>query len=307
MPEEPQYYSPPVAHQQHLSKMIVFLVAFFSGLAILVGTFIYFAPRLLVHLPIEAEQRFVQPYEELSGYLQRNYGEQASAERLQTERYLQSLSDRLGEASDLPARMQLKVHLINSEMANAFATLGGHVFVCRGLLDSIQDENGLAMVLAHEIAHIKHRDPVVSMSRGLALQLMYSFVTGDYSRRADWVIYGGDLGLLFFSREQESKADAQALSALQRHYGHIAGYTQFFSIISQAENDGAETDPADELAIPEWLSSHPDLRDRIADLEQQARRNRWQTGIATPLPAEMEGWLQSLRAEERSSKAPKPE
>ena len=133
MNDSPQYYSPPPAHEQHLQKMIVFLGVFFVGLAILVGGFIYFAPRILVHLPIEAEQRFVKPYEQLTGYWQQKYGEEATAERLNIEHYLQTLSNELGEASDLPAGMQLKVHLINSDAVNAFATLGGHVFVCRGV------------------------------------------------------------------------------------------------------------------------------------------------------------------------------
>ncbi len=294
MDDSPQYYSPPPAHEQHLQKMIVFLGVFFVGLAILVGGFIYFAPRILVHLPIEAEQRFVKPYEQLTGYWQQKYGEEATEERLNIEHYLQTLSNELGEASDLPAGMQLKVHLINSDAVNAFATLGGHVFVCRGLMESVADENGLSMVLAHEIAHIKHRDPVVGMSRGLALQLIYSFVTGDYSRGSDWVFYGGDLGLLYFSREQESNADVQALSALHRHYGHIRGHTQIFEILSEAQEEEGVSDADSESASLDWLSSHPDLTDRIDVLNQQATDNQWRQGPSTPVPTEVAAWLEEL-------------
>ncbi|MEC9410786.1 MAG: M48 family metalloprotease, partial [Pseudomonadota bacterium] len=58
----------------------------------------------------------------------------------------------------------VKVHwLPNVDAANAFATSGGNIHVTRGLLDAVNSENGLAMVLAHEYAHIELRHPVVLM------------------------------------------------------------------------------------------------------------------------------------------------
>ena len=46
----------------------------------------------------------------------------------------------------------MTVHAVQDPTVNAFATLGGHVFVFTGLVDSLDSENGLAMVLAHELA-----------------------------------------------------------------------------------------------------------------------------------------------------------
>ena len=63
------------------------------------------------------------------------------------------------------------MHYDASDTVNAFATLGGHVVIYRGLLEKLPNENVVAMVVAHEIAHIKHRDPVAALGRGVAITL----------------------------------------------------------------------------------------------------------------------------------------
>jgi len=95
------------------------------------------------------------------------------------------------------------------------------------------DENSLAMVLAHEIAHIKHRDPIVSTRRGLLVRLVYGLLTGDTTFVAE---VASDAGLLFFSREQEVVADMAAVEGLRSMYRHVGMATTFF------KHDGAESE-----------------------------------------------------------------
>lgn len=52
---------------------------------------------------------------------------------------------------------------------NAYATPGGHVFVTRGLLKLCKTEDEVAVILAHEIAHICHQDAIASISKGKKL------------------------------------------------------------------------------------------------------------------------------------------
>lgn len=66
-------------------------------------------------------------------------------------------------AQGLPASIKVTVHYIDEPVINAFATIGGHVFIYRGLIDAITSENGLSMVLAHEIAHINNRHPIAAL------------------------------------------------------------------------------------------------------------------------------------------------
>jgi predicted Zn-dependent protease len=274
--KQPQYYQAPAHHNDDIRRMQLWLGLFFGGLLIIAALFIANAHRILVHLPFSVEQRFVKPYERM-GELWRERNPSSEQHQV-VEQYLQQLAEQLAIASELPADYPLTVHFLDNDTVNAFASLGGHVFVCRGLLESVDNENSLAMVMAHEIAHIQHRDPAVSMGRGLALQMMYSFATGDYSRGGDWVFYGGDLGLLYFSREQERAADNRAIATLQQHYGHIAGHSAIFEIL-------AEQQPSDEFSeASEWLQSHPKLEQRISSLQQQAEQQNWSAQQPTALP-----------------------
>lgn len=67
------------------------------------------------------------------------------------ERYLQQLADQVGRSMELPSGMKITVHYVDEGVDNAFATLGGNVFLYRGLLEKLLNENALAMLIAHGI------------------------------------------------------------------------------------------------------------------------------------------------------------
>ena len=50
----------------------------------------------------------------------------------------------LANAADLPDDMILTAHIMDSDMLNAFATMGGHIVVMRELLEALPSENVLA-------------------------------------------------------------------------------------------------------------------------------------------------------------------
>ena len=179
---------------------------------------------------------------------------------------LQTLANQLSQRMQLPAEMRITVHLVENDDVNAFATLGGHVFVFSGLLDNMPDENTLAMVLAHEIAHIKHRDPVRALGRGAVVMLSLSALLGNVDRSvANSATQSAALGLLHYSREQELAADQAALAALQAQYGHIYGADKLFTIFAALPQTASQ--PTAELT-----ASHPSLphrRQQIAQLAQQ--------------------------------------
>lgn len=50
--------------------------------------------------------------------------------------------------------------VLDTKDINAFACPGGIIFITKGLMDSLDNEDELAAVLAHEIAHINNRDGI---------------------------------------------------------------------------------------------------------------------------------------------------
>ena len=174
------------------------------------------------------------------------------------QKELQALADKLAAKMNMPDDMPVQVHLIDSLEKNAFATLGGHLILTQGLIDIMPSENALAMVMAHEIAHVKHRDPIVSAGSALTFNLLLS------------VVMGGDVGLmeqtsgtltqLSFSRTQENNADKAAIDTVKAYYGHTNGAEAFFKII---------LDEAKHSKAPiEFLSTHPDTQKRLERIMQ---------------------------------------
>jgi predicted Zn-dependent protease len=72
---------------------------------------------------------------------------------LQLQEYVQRVGEKLARASDRP-ELDWKFTIIDTDDVNAFATMGGYVYISRGILPYMQNEAELAAVLGHEIGHI---------------------------------------------------------------------------------------------------------------------------------------------------------
>ena len=264
-----EYYQFPEGHDKELRRFVCITLTGLLLIVICGGLLIWYADRIMVHIPFQMEKNFVRPYEKLLFKYWTKAGQEVA-----TERYLQSLADALTQAMQMTEAMGVRVHYVDSDTVNAFATLGGNIFVFRGLLEVLPDENSLAMVLAHEIAHIKHRDPIVGMSRGAMLQMAYGFLTGN---GGEIFGTGSEMGMMFFSREQETKADYEAVAALNRYYGHAAGATTFFEVMLERQDTGEEE-------LPKWFSTHPKLIQRIDAIREYVEQQGWEYGAVTPKP-----------------------
>jgi len=223
----------------------------------------------------------------IADYIPFSYEQKISSsfiQKLETEdntkqQYLQSLTDKLSAVMQLPEGMTITAHYSDSAAVNAFATLGGHIFINQGLLEQVSSENTLAMVIAHEIAHVKHRDPIVAMGRGVLIATAIGVLTGASGDGAldhllsDTSMFAG----LHFNREQESDADDEALLALFKHYGHVQGSTALFEYFQSSEEAG--------FTMPALFRTHPSSDDRVEDLQLIAREQHWPAqGILLPLP-----------------------
>ena len=256
----------------HPLKDFTLLLGGVSALIVVAVLALSFAAGYLVRfVPFEQEQALASSID--ADWLKQSH----SADDKRREQYLQALGEQLSAAMDLPTGMKITVHYSADDTVNAMATLGGNIVVFQGLIDTVDSENALAMVLAHEIAHVRHRHPIVAIGRGFAVMLALSTLSGlGDGMIQQWVGSMGMLPVLAFSREQEEAADADALQALLRIYGHAGGAATFFEHV------------AEQSALPEppaLLNTHPDTDARIArirDFEQAQARLDEQ--VLKPLP-----------------------
>jgi beta-barrel assembly-enhancing protease len=219
-------------------------------------------------LPFAMEQRWVG--EEIAGLEPFAHAADAPAAA-----HVQQLTTRLAAHMDLPEGMGLRVRLVQEATPNAFATLGGHIVVTDGLYRRMPSENALAMVIAHEIAHIRARDPIAALGGSAVLALAAVLVSGNADAMTAQMSRVVQLG---YSRAAESRADTLALEALRALYGHAGGAAAVFETLA------ADKDELSGL-LPTLLSTHPADSERIARLRAAARDHDPRLQPLVPMPA----------------------
>ena len=178
-------------------------------------------------------------------------------ERNQVDDYLQNLADDIVKDMAMPEGMNITVHYVNQDVVNAMATLGGHIFIYRGLLEKLPHENALVMLLGHEIGHVKLRHPIKALGKGVVISLVFSALLGQSSDTASTALINtSTLTLLGFSREQEEDADLEGLSATQHYFKHVRGADDLFNVLLNEQDEQG-------IYVPQIMSSHPDIGHRI--------------------------------------------
>ncbi|MFW6288352.1 MAG: M48 family metallopeptidase [Spirochaetota bacterium] len=159
----------------------------------------------------------------------------------------------------------------DDESVNAFAMPGGKVAVYTGILPIAQDEQGLAVIMGHEVAHVVANHGQERVSQQLLAQLGAATIAEvseeepEQTRRILLAAYGAgaQVGFLLpYSRRHEEEADTIGLILTAR-----AGYDPRVAIPfwrRMAEEGGTRP--------PEFLSTHPDPESRIENLRDQLPR-----------------------------------
>ncbi|QJR14758.1 M48 family metallopeptidase [Usitatibacter palustris] len=267
VPDETVNYS-----EEHPLKEFAWLViGATTAVVVTIAAVGYFAAELAARLPYAVERELVA--ERVSPPSKADDPAQDKAALA-----LRELGARVEAAMSLEPGMAIRFHLVDSEMVNAFATLGGQVFVNRGLIARMPDENTLALVIAHEIAHVKLRHPVRAAGRGVAIGVLLTAVGFSGSSGGDLTNLVGGVTLLTFSRSQERDADREALAAVNKLYGHAGGPKELFTML------GAEGG-SDSMRLA-MLQTHPLSSDRVSELLDYATAQHWPVdGTRRPLSA----------------------
>ncbi len=156
----------------------------------------------------------------------------------------------------------------DDKTVNAFCMPGGKIVVYTGILPPVKDENGLATVMSHEVAHAianhggeRMSQELVVQAGGMGLaQMMKSKPALAQKILMQAYGAGSQVGILLpYSRSHESEADHIGLVLMAR-----AGYDPKTAVAfweRMSALGGAKP--------PELLSTHPANARRIADLNKE--------------------------------------
>lgn len=172
-----------------------------------------------------------------------------------------------GLASEL-TEYSWEFNLVQDKSANAFCLPGGKIVVYEGLLPYTKNENALAIVLGHEIAHAVCKHSAEQMTKQIKQQYGTQILSGVLnaatssnvgSYAALFAQQGLKLRNLKYSRDHETEADHIGLI-----FAAMAGYNPQEAIpFWQRMSSGINTNQSD------FLSDHPSDAKRIAALQQE--------------------------------------
>lgn len=171
------------------------------------------------------------------------------------------------QVNQSPDPKQWEVQVFEDEQANAFALPGNKIGVYTGLLKYAKNQDQLATVMGHEVAHViaKHGNERVSSQLATQAGMEIAGAVLGATQDADNAMILAGLGLgvqygiiLPFSRSHESEADLIGLDLMAK-----AGFNPEESVPLWENMSQAGTSP------PEFLSTHPSGSTRIKQLKER--------------------------------------
>ncbi|MEG6549878.1 M48 family metalloprotease [Desulfocurvibacter africanus] len=169
-----------------------------------------------------------------------------------------------------PQPWPIKVGVLRQNALNAFAGPAGHMFVFTGLIANMENEDELAAVIAHELAHVSQRHIAQKIEKAqlVGLAAMLGTLAGVFlgSEGGQALAYGSQAAsqaaMLNYSREDEREADDVGFQYLSAAGYSPQGMVRSFEILKRKQWIMGSS-------FPGYLSTHPALTERIGYLEDR--------------------------------------
>jgi Zn-dependent protease with chaperone function len=258
----------PLFHTRHQNQMYG-IIALILTMAV-IGSLIYFrapiAGSISNLVPLSLEKKMADQI-----FTKRD-GDKNKSEKLAEEKLIQLVKE-INEYN--PAKYT--IHLSSSQEINAYATIGGHIFINKGLIKSMKAPEDLLGVVGHEMIHAKERHVIKSLFQSLGLFALFQFLVGDITGIAAVLVDGGGpLLQLSYSRDLETEADVKSVELMLVSRINPNGLARALTSIESenkkiiAETPGGEK--IDELMNQTFLRSHPQSVDRNKMIQVEINR-----------------------------------
>jgi beta-barrel assembly-enhancing protease len=187
--------------------------------------------------------------------------------------YVNSVGETVALHSDRPVTYGgYHFAILNSGEITAFSCPGGIVFITKGMINAVRNEDELAAVLAHEVAHVNHRDGVSAIQKArltqvatlIGAQAAQRYTPGQLSQLVG--AFEGSIDDVFktlvvngYGRSQEFHADESALSYLSRTGYNPSALKDFLErLVSRGQSSSGGI-----------MKTHPGTADRIERVKRE--------------------------------------
>lgn len=153
-----------------------------------------------------------------------------------------------------------EVQVFDSDDVNAFALPGGKIGVYTGLLKVAKNQDQLAAVIGHEVAHVVAGHSAARVSNEIAAQLGVGVLSASTGVNADMIGLGANLLLLMpYGRHDETEADVIGMDLMAKSGFDPRQAPELWRNMAR-EGGGSP---------PEFMSTHPSPESRIRDLSER--------------------------------------
>lgn len=184
-------------------------------------------------------------------------------------RYVNMVGQSTALASDRPFTYGgYRFAILDTDEVNALACPGGIIFITRGMMKRARNEEELAAILAHEVAHVNHNDGAGAIQRsrwvqvvtslgaetarklsGAELDKLVSLFEGSVNDVVKALIVNG------YSRQQEASADLSAMTFMNRIGYDPNSFTDYLEKLTKEQNSGASRG---------LFATHPGMTERLS-------------------------------------------
>ena len=194
----------------------------------------------------------------------------------QITEYIHEIGHRIAVQSN-DGDVDFTFFVVDDPRINAFALPGGYIGVHTGLIEASRNEDELAGVIAHEVAHVTQRHiarAIHASSRQSMLStalMLGAVILGAAGGDSDVVQAGLAVSQgtaaqqqINFTRSNEYEADRIGIHALTKAGFDAYGMASFFEVLSRQDMSAPDS------RIPEFLRTHPVTTERISEARARA-------------------------------------
>jgi predicted Zn-dependent protease len=191
-----------------------------------------------------------------------------------------------------PQPFEYHFYVIKEDSYNAFAIPAGHIFIHSGLLAAMDNEDELAGILGHEIAHVvcRHLSKRIERSKKIDLATLAGIVAGVFmgittgdATAMQALTFGsaaaGQSAALAYSRDDEAQADQLGLQNITKAGYNPEGLLDALKIIRSKQWFGSQQ-------IPTYMMTHPALEDRLVWIDGWMASHANLIKAPKPVPSE---------------------
>jgi predicted Zn-dependent protease len=153
----------------------------------------------------------------------------------------------------------IKVHVVNNKEINAFAMPGRHLVVHTGLIEFATNEQEIAGVVAHEIAHLESGHVMKKLGKEIGLSVVLNLTLGDIGgevvRNALTTITS-----TAYDRSLEKDADLKAVDYMLNAKMDPKMLSSFLGKLGEQSQTPE---------VLQWVNTHPDSKERMRYIEEK--------------------------------------